>query len=60
MQRKVCNESNVISNFFGAVNIYKKYNVNYKDFVEILGLLVIKIHLPIQFDENIWLKHLAM
>jgi len=28
MQRKACNESNVISNFFGAIDIYKKYNMN--------------------------------
>jgi hypothetical protein len=45
-KRFVVNAS-VISNFFGAINLYKKDNVHEKDFVENFGLLVIKNHLPI-------------
>jgi hypothetical protein len=45
-KRFVMNAS-VISNFVGAINPYKKDNVHQKDFVENLGLLVIKNHLPI-------------
>jgi hypothetical protein len=45
-KRFVMNAS-VISNFLGAINPYKKDNVHQKDFVENLGLLVIKNHLPI-------------
>jgi hypothetical protein len=43
-KRFVVNAS-VISNFFGAINLYKKDNVH--DFVEKFNLLVIKNHLPI-------------
>ncbi len=32
---------------FGSIDPYKKDNVHQKQFVEILGLLVIKNHLPI-------------
>ncbi len=58
-KRFVMNAS-VISNFLGAINPYKKDNVHQKDFVENLGLLVIKNHLPIQFVESIWLKCLVI
>jgi hypothetical protein len=39
--------SSMISNFFRAINPYKKDNVHEKDFVENFNLLVIKNHLPI-------------
>jgi hypothetical protein len=45
-KRFIVNAS-VISNFLGAMNRYKKDNMHQKDFVEDLGLLVIKNHLPI-------------
>jgi hypothetical protein len=32
---------------FGSIDPYKKDNVHRKQFVEILGLLVVKNHLPI-------------
>ncbi len=56
-KRFVVNAS-VISNFFGAINLYKKDNVH--DFVEKFNLLVIKNHLPIQFVESIQLKCLVI
>jgi hypothetical protein len=40
-------------NFEGAIDPYKKDNLHQKDFVENLGLLIIKNHLPIQFVESI-------
>jgi hypothetical protein len=45
--------ANAISNFLGAIHPYKKDNVHPKDFMKILGLLIIKYYLPIQFVENI-------
>jgi hypothetical protein len=45
-KRFVMNASE-ISNFLGATNPYKKDNVHQKDFVENLGLLNFKNHLPI-------------
>jgi hypothetical protein len=36
-----------ISKFFGAIELYKKDNVHQKEFLENLGLLVVKSHLPI-------------
>jgi hypothetical protein len=41
-----------ISKFFGAINPFKKDNVHQNDFMENLGILILKIHLPIQFVEN--------
>jgi hypothetical protein len=52
--------TSAISNFLGAINLYKKDNVHQKDFEENLGLLVIKNYLLIQFIENIWMKFLIM
>jgi hypothetical protein len=52
--------TNAISNFFGAIDLYKKDNVHQKDFEENLGLLVIKNHLLIQFIKNIWLNCLII
>jgi hypothetical protein len=39
--------TNAISNFFGAMDPYKKDNVHQKYFVKNLGLLIIKNHLLI-------------
>jgi hypothetical protein len=52
--------TSAISNFFGAIDLYKKDNVHQKDFEENLSLLISKNHLLIQFIENIWLKCLIM
>jgi hypothetical protein len=52
--------ANAISNFYGAIHPYKKDNVHQIFFVEILGLLIIKNCLPIQFVESILLKCLVM
>ncbi len=38
--------ASAIFNFFGAMDHYKKYNVYWRDFVENLGLLVIKTICP--------------
>jgi hypothetical protein len=38
--------ASAIFNFFGAMDHYKKYNVYWKNFVENLGLLVIKTICP--------------
>jgi hypothetical protein len=51
--------ANAISNFFGAIDLYKKDNVHHNIFVENLGLIVVN-HLPIQFIESIWLKQFLM
>jgi len=59
-KRLTMNES-VIFNFFArAIDPYKKIMHNKKTFVENLGLLVIKNHLPIQFVESIWLNNLVI
>jgi hypothetical protein len=34
--------------------------VPYKEFLEDLGLLIIKENFPIQFVESMWLKHLIL
>jgi hypothetical protein len=53
--------ASAISKFlWGHRSKYKKENVHHKAFVEILGLLVVKNHLLIQFVEIIWLKCLVM
>jgi len=53
--------ASAISNFLGGHRSkYKKENVHHKKFVENLGLLIVKNHLPIQFVESIWLKCLVM
>ncbi len=41
------NASVISKLFFGSIDPYKKDNVHQKQFVEILGLFVIKNHLPI-------------
>jgi len=38
----------------------KKKDVPYKEFLEDLGLLIIKENFPIQFVESMWLKHLIL
>jgi hypothetical protein len=50
---------NAIFKFFEAIDPFKKDNVHQKEFLENLGLFVVTNHLPIQFVENIWLKHLV-
>jgi len=41
------NASAISKLLFGSIDPCKKDNVHQKQFVEILGLLAIKIHLPI-------------
>jgi glutathione peroxidase-family protein len=41
------NASVISKLLFGSIDLYKKDNVHQKQFVEILGLLVVKTHLPI-------------
>jgi hypothetical protein len=47
LQKPIMNASAIFKLFFGSIDPYKKDNVHQKQFVEILGLLVIKNHLPI-------------
>jgi hypothetical protein len=49
-----------ISKFFGAKEFFKKDVVQQKQFLQDLALLVVRNHLPIQFVESTWLKHLVM
>jgi hypothetical protein len=49
-----------ISKFFSAKDSFKKKDVPQKAFLENLGLLIVKNNLPIQFVENMWLKHLIL
>jgi hypothetical protein len=48
-----------ISKFFGAKDPFKK-DVQQKQFLQDLALLVVKNHLPTQFVKSTWLKHLVM
>jgi hypothetical protein len=49
-----------ISNFFITKDPSKKDNVQQKDFLQDLGLLIVKNDLPMQFVENIWMKCLTL
>jgi hypothetical protein len=49
-----------ISKFFYAKDHFKKDVVQQKQFSQNLALLVIKIHLLIQFVDSTWLKCLVM
>jgi len=49
---------NSISKFFITKSSCKKDDVQWKEFLEDLALLIVKNNLPIQFVENVWLKHL--
>jgi hypothetical protein len=46
-KQPIMNASAISKLFFGSIDLYKKDNVHRKQFVEILGLLVVKNHLPI-------------
>jgi hypothetical protein len=39
---------------------FKKEDVPYNEFLEDLGLLIIKDNFPIQFVESKWLKHFIL
>jgi hypothetical protein len=52
--------SNSISNFVLEKNLSRKIDVQQKQFLKDLGLLIIKNHLPLQFVESIWLKRFSM
>jgi hypothetical protein len=44
----------IISNFFVVKNSYKKYDVQQKQFLKDLALLIIKNHLPMHLVESQW------
>jgi hypothetical protein len=46
-KQPIMNASAISKLFFGSIDPYKNNNVHQKQFVEILGLLVVKNHLPI-------------
>jgi hypothetical protein len=52
--------SSSICKKIAAKEPFKKYDVQQKQILEDLGLLIIKNHLPLQFVENIWLKRFSM
>jgi len=59
--KKISNiSSNSISSSFVAKELFKKDDVKQKQFLEYLGLLIVKNHLPLQFVESSWLKRLYM
>jgi hypothetical protein len=45
-----------IFKFFSIKNSFKKEDVSWKEFLEDLGLSIVKNNLPIQFVESMWLK----
>jgi hypothetical protein len=45
---------------FATKDLSKKDDVQQKDFLQDLGLLIVKNDLPMQFVENIWMKCLAL
>jgi hypothetical protein len=49
-----------ISEFFFVKNTFEKEDVPQKEFLEDLGLLIVKNNLPIQFVESMWLKSLII
>jgi len=49
-----------ISKFFVSKDPFKKDDVEQKLFMEILAFLIMKNHLPLQFVESVWLKHLML
>ncbi len=49
-----------ISKFFGVKDLLKRDDVQQKQFLQDLTVLVVKSHLPIQFVDNTWLKYLVM
>ncbi len=52
--------SNVIPNFFFAKDPFKKEDVQQKQFMEDLGLLIILKYLPMQFVESPQLKQFGL
>ncbi len=55
--KKIMNPSGgSISNFFLVKDTLKKKDVSQKEFLEDLGLLIVKNNLPIQFVESMRLK----
>jgi hypothetical protein len=52
--------SNSICSFFATKEPFKKDEVQQKHFLEDLGFLIVKNHLPLQFVENSWLKRFNM
>ncbi len=49
-----------IFEFFASKYPFKKDDVEQKMFVENLAFLIMKNHLPLQFVESVWLKHLML
>jgi hypothetical protein len=52
--------TNAISVFFAIKEPFNKDDVQQKDFLQDLGLLIVKNNLPLQFVENVWFKHLIL
>jgi hypothetical protein len=52
--------SNSIFSFFAAKKPFKKDDVQQKQFLKDLIILIVKSHLPLQFVESSWLKRFSM
>jgi hypothetical protein len=48
--------ASAISSFFSIKEPFKKDDVQQKDFLQDLGLLIVKRNLPLQFVENVWFE----
>ncbi len=59
-QLKVIIFGGSIFKFFSIKNSFKKEDVSWKEFLEDLGLSIVKNNLPIQFVESMWLKCLIL
>jgi hypothetical protein len=65
VEKQSTKKSYLISNFsifefFALKYPFKKDDVEQKMFVENFALLIMKNHLPLQFVESVWLKHLVL
>ncbi len=51
---------NAIYTFFVVKDLAKKDDEQQKDFLQGLGLLIMKNKLPLQIVKNVWFKHLVL
>jgi hypothetical protein len=54
-KKRVIISGESISKFFYVKDSFKRENVPHKEFLEDLGLLIVKKNLPIQLVESMWL-----
>jgi hypothetical protein len=59
-KKRPCVNGTIIFNFFAAKISYKKDDVQQKQFLEDLTLLIFKNHLPMHLVESQWLKRFKL